>query len=214
MYKVSRIFIVKMMPFSTVCRRKKRALTEKSYACKTVRWILACENFFCSLTDDTRKSPYQNFLLGDIALPSQFSLDQDRSTSLTPSSHIPMPWHNQDMQRCHRGLPLRIWLTHTVNTSREACLCPPSFYGDTCQYQNQRVSLTARFRTFSESRRTLFTILASLIDESDKQTTHSYHQFTYYYYQHCSMKFNIYLLYPTRTKLTPYAIRTSWTNTC
>ena len=40
---------------------------------------------------------------------------------------------------CNRGIPVEmdeeIW-----------CLCPPSYYGSRCEYQNQRVSLTVQFR--------------------------------------------------------------------
>ncbi|CAF1072838.1 unnamed protein product [Adineta ricciae] len=104
-------------------------------------------------------------------------------------------------QRCHRGIPLRIWLDHKNNLSKEGCLCPPSYYGEICQYQNQRVSLTVRFRAFSDSRRTLFIILFSLIDIDDNERhIESYEQHTYLYSKHCSIKYNVYLLYPTRPK--------------
>ncbi|CAF1673442.1 unnamed protein product, partial [Adineta ricciae] len=38
---------------------------------------------------------------------------------------------------CNRGLTVRIWLGE--NLYQYSCLCPPSYYGDLCQYQNQRI---------------------------------------------------------------------------
>ncbi|CAF4102331.1 unnamed protein product, partial [Rotaria sordida] len=110
---------------------------------------------------------------------------------------LPLEKHHQ---RCHRGLPLRIWLNIDQNLTIAACLCPPSFYGNMCQYQNQRVSLTLRFQTFSDSRRTLFALIILLIDDSNERIIHSYQQLTYIYIRDCQTKFNIYLLYSTRPK--------------
>ena len=103
-------------------------------------------------------------------------------------------------QRCHRGLPLRVWLDSEQNLTNTTCLCPPSFYGNICQYQNQRVSLTIQFQTYSDSRQTLFALVVSLIDDSNERIIHSYQQLTYLYIRHCQTKFNIYLLYSTRPK--------------
>ncbi|CAF4303596.1 unnamed protein product, partial [Rotaria sordida] len=69
-----------------------------------------------------------------------------------------------------------------------------------CQYQNQRVSLTLRFQTFSDSRRTLFALIILLMDDSNERIIHSYQQLTYIYIRDCQTKFNIYLLYSTRPK--------------
>ncbi|CAF1313354.1 unnamed protein product [Adineta ricciae] len=107
----------------------------------------------------------------------------------------------ETVQRCHRGLPLRIWLDSENAVSREACLCPPSSYGKSCQYDNERVSLTIQFSAYSNSRSTLFAILVSLIDnDSHERRIYSYQQHTYLYLRDCSKKFNIYLLYPIRPK--------------
>ncbi|CAF4126864.1 unnamed protein product, partial [Adineta steineri] len=106
----------------------------------------------------------------------------------------------QQQQHCHRGLLLRVWLDYEKNLTTETCLCPPSFYGNMCQYQNQRISLTLQFQTYADSRQTLFAIVVLLIDDSDDRLIHSHHQFSYLYIRDCQIKFNIYLLYLTRPK--------------
>ena len=103
-------------------------------------------------------------------------------------------------QRCHRGLDLQVWLDKEKNLTKNVCLCPPSYYGDICQYQNQRISLTLQFRVTSDSVQIPFIIIISLIDDTDERIIHSYEQFTYLSIKHCQRKFNIYLLYSTRPK--------------
>jgi len=107
---------------------------------------------------------------------------------------------DQRQPRCHRGLDLNVWLNNRDNTTTSTCLCPPSFYGDRCQYQNQRISLAIRFRVPSDSYQTVFAILISLIDQSDERIIHSHEQFTFLSMRDCKVKFNIYLLYATRPK--------------
>ncbi|CAF1141064.1 unnamed protein product [Adineta ricciae] len=75
-------------------------------------------------------------------------------------------------QRCHRGFPLQIFLNKDTNLIRDICLCPPSFYGDTCQYQNQRISITLQFRAPSNSSETPFLFVVLLIDDSDERLIH------------------------------------------
>ena len=103
---------------------------------------------------------------------------------------------NQRPSLCQRGLHLRLWLNHS--STSYVCLCPPSFYGSQCQYQNERISLTIQFRTFSDSYQVPFAIVISLVD--DQQLIHSYEQITYLSMSHCQTKFNVQLLYTTRPK--------------
>ncbi|CAF4150537.1 unnamed protein product, partial [Adineta steineri] len=103
----------------------------------------------------------------------------------------------QYQPHCHRGLEVRVWLK---NSRIITCLCPPSYYGNRCQYQNQRINLVVRFRALSESRQTLFAIVISLIDNSNERIIHSSEQFTYLSARDCKIKFNNYLFYSTRPK--------------
>ena len=107
---------------------------------------------------------------------------------------------DQFQSRCHRGLNLRIWLNNKNNLTTDTCLCPPSYYGNQCEYQNQRINLNIQFQASSASWQTLFAIVISLIDDSDQRIIHSYEQITYLSIKHCNLKFNQYLLYSTRPK--------------
>ena len=150
---------------------------------------------FCRSESDSRK-PSQVF----------FSLDQESSSIKQNSerigsrSSIVEQIVSRHQQRCHRGLALQVWLDKDKNLTNETCLCPPSYYGNKCQYQNQRVSLTLKFQTYSDSRRIPFVIVALLIDDTNQRLIHSHHQFNYLYVRDCENKFNMYLLYSTRPK--------------
>ncbi|CAF3119902.1 unnamed protein product [Rotaria sp. Silwood2] len=76
-------------------------------------------------------------------------------------------------------------------------MCPPSFYGDLCQYQNQRVSLTLQIQLTSDWS-TLFTFSIILIDDEMNVESHDFIE--YLSARDCDTKFNIYLLYSTRPK--------------
>ena len=97
---------------------------------------------------------------------------------------------------CNRGIPVM------VSSKRYSmCLCPPSYYGQRCEYQNQRVSLTLRFHTHHSPfiwRTTLFQFFILLLDE--ESTIQSYEQITYSPIRDCNMKYNIYLLFKDRPK--------------
>ncbi|CAF1537599.1 unnamed protein product [Adineta ricciae] len=103
---------------------------------------------------------------------------------------------NDEKQRCNRGLDIRVRMNDNGNESYE-CLCPPSYYGDTCQYQNERVSVSFELRVASD-RRTLFVVLILLIDHEGK--VHSHDQIEYLPVEHCHTKFHVYLLYSTRPR--------------
>ncbi|CAF0995427.1 unnamed protein product [Rotaria sp. Silwood1] len=161
----------------------------------TVRSDIA--NFFCKRPIDFDKSPYIYFSLDRI----NNSIEQitKKNTKIINSS-ITQQSVIQHQQHCHRGLVVRVWLDYEENLTTETCLCPSSYYGDMCQYQNQRISLTLQFQAYSDSRRTLFAVVVSLIDDSDERLIHSHQQFSYLYVRDCKVKFNMYLLYSTRPK--------------
>jgi hypothetical protein len=65
------------------------------------------------------------------------------------------------------------------------CFCPPSYYGDHCQFQSQRVSLTLGMRKICAPDCTaVFGLLVTLFDNE---------QVTYISTSGCHRKFNLYL---------------------
>ena len=107
---------------------------------------------------------------------------------------------DDDKPRCHYGIDLRVWLSSENNVTRRTCLCSPSYYGDLCQYQNQRLSLIIQFSAPPNSHRTPFAVVISLIDDDDERIIHSYEQFTNFPTRDCYSKFRVYLVYSTRPK--------------
>lgn len=102
------------------------------------------------------------------------------------------PW------KCNRGLIVRTW--SQSNNDNKVCMCPPSYYGDQCQYENQRISLTLRLTT--DNRLNSYEIVSMLIDDDDDGNSEidAYDQFVYIPKEICVIKLNRYLLFPTRPK--------------
>ncbi|CAF0942894.1 unnamed protein product [Adineta steineri] len=98
---------------------------------------------------------------------------------------------------CNYGL--HIYHRLGVGNYSSLCFCPPNYYGDQCQYQNQRVSLTLALATVKKP--IIFAIVVTLMEhDNDRQEIHSYHQFTYESKKYCGQTIDIYLLYATRGK--------------
>lgn len=65
--------------------------------------------------------------------------------------------------------------------SLQTCLCPPSYYGNQCQFQSQRISLTVQFRKeCAPNCRGIYGMIVTLIDSDNH--IHSYDRFTYIYF--------------------------------
>ena len=95
---------------------------------------------------------------------------------------------------CHRGLSI----IFRNGSEEQKCLCPPSYYGDRCQYQNERVSLTLRIETEGDWR-VIYTIVVTLVDEDGMIQSHD--QIYYIPMIDCFLfKFNLNLLYRSRPK--------------
>ncbi|CAF3252099.1 unnamed protein product [Rotaria socialis] len=108
---------------------------------------------------------------------------------------------------CNRGLIVRTW--NENNSNGKVCICPPSYYGNLCQYQNQRISMTLRLT--ADDRLATYAIVSMLIDDDDeRQEIHAYEESVYIPKESCSAKMNQYLLFPTRPKNVSkkYGVRT------
>ena len=149
-------------------------------------------NYFCGPQFTASKSDIIHF-----SLDRKINLDQEAITHRSQISTSPSPLIEKS---CHRGFPLRVRLNSEQNNDAIACLCPPSFYGSQCQFESERVSLTMRLKTFSDSRQILFALVISLIDDSFERAIHSQEQLTYLSVRDCQRKFNLYLLYATCPK--------------
>ncbi|UJR20053.1 hypothetical protein I4U23_023187 [Adineta vaga] len=105
---------------------------------------------------------------------------------------------------CFRGI-----LVLDGPNKRKQCLCPPQYFGDRCQWQSQRISLTLKFTWYSAtSSFVIFQIIIMLIDHYGSITPY-YEQILYLPTRDCSSKYNLYLLYPDRPKslTSNYSIR-------
>ncbi|CAF1113852.1 unnamed protein product [Adineta steineri] len=155
------------------------------------------ENYFCNFFKSTILPRQVYFTLKN--MPT-YSFQQISNTvtkrSLIQSKILPIdtPFIELDW-RCNRGLRIKIRLNST--TSKLSCLCSLSYYGDKCQYQNERVSLTLAIRMTSDWQNLLIFII-TLIDNDG--IIQSYDYIEYLSVRDCNIKFNIYLLYLNQTK--------------
>lgn len=158
-----------------------------------------CSNvtkFFCEQYSHEKFDTTAYFILDQ-----QVSLPDTQIQKIYVQNKITQETKQSYQQRCHRGLDVDVYLDKTKNITTNVCLCPPSYYGQTCQYQNQRVSLTLQFVALADSAYTPFIISVSLIDTtSNERLIHSNEQFIYLSSEYCRKKFHIYLLYSTRPK--------------
>lgn len=77
------------------------------------------------------------------------------------------------------------------------CLCPLIYYGDTCQYQNERVSLTLQIQVTSDWLNISFFII-TLVDHEENIESNDHIE--YFPARDCKAKYNLYHLYLTRPK--------------
>ena len=181
--------------FGYTCVENKIYNTSRPYIISgTICWNSNASWAICSFDAYDRPKEEEAFLLDQ-----QFNARKiitDVSSNHFPEKKI---FDSPNVNRCHRGLDVLVRLDDTTNSDSYACLCPPSYYGDRCQYQTQRVTVSIEFRTFSNSYRTLFAIVFSLIDD-EEGIIHSYEQLTHLSATDCKTKYNFYLSYSTRPK--------------
>ncbi|CAF4583556.1 unnamed protein product [Rotaria sp. Silwood1] len=99
--------------------------------------------------------------------------------------------------RCKRGIPVYLW--SKLKNYSYRCFCPHNYYGDRCQYQNQRVSFTLTLATSGING--IYSVVITLVDDDDnQQEINSYDQVTYVPGMNCRKPINSYLIYSTRPK--------------
>lgn len=152
------------------------------------------ENFLCNIENISSLSN-RYFKLQSSIIDPPAAIHPARKAIATDSTRRPADpnWS----WRCNRGLYVR-HLLDGVNFSYK-CLCPPSYYGDQCQYQSQRVSLTISLLSADERTAYIFVVML-ITNDNDRQEIHSYEQIVYTPQNDCRVKFNINLLYASRPK--------------
>jgi len=171
----------------TYCKTKERYLFFPG-----LYWLYKFTNF----TDtETFFGEYMYFLKRKEQL-IYFSLYRDNNLKIESTSILLKNEIKQQYQfPCHRGLPLRIRNSTTI-----VCLCPSHYYGNRCEYENDRISLSIQFRTLSDSWKTLFSIVILLIDNTNERIIHWFEQLSFLSIRDCRVKFNIHLFYFIQSK--------------
>ena len=179
-------FVCELLNGLWVSQRKwPMILTHRLFACMNDQTTFN-GTIFCYLTRDTKRRYY---LLNPILLNSIAETTKKRKRRFS-SDEYSFAW------RCHRGV--RIKSRDLQGNGETRCLCPPSYYGSRCQYQNERVSLTLKIISNAEWR-TILTIVLLLIDDYGEIQSHD--QIHYIQLTDCErFKFNNYLLYRSRPK--------------
>ncbi|CAF0864860.1 unnamed protein product [Adineta steineri] len=176
--------------------------------CKNVDDIDLCDHPFEQILDITTYLEYaQNFWF-------LYKMSFSHKSSLNfPPMQLPSPVQKHKQHRmidnmkiditkyqddprawlCHRGVVILVGKNETVH-----CLCSSHYYGNFCQYQNQRVIHTIRIRQQNLKKLHVIGIIIRLVDHTG--LTHSYEQITYVPAINCDAKYNLHLLYQDRPK--------------
>ncbi|UJR24129.1 hypothetical protein I4U23_027095 [Adineta vaga] len=168
--------------------------------------LITTDKLLCSLADQYSQNTFGGRPNRYLTLrhagyyPSPTTHNAPKSTENTNDKIILTHMHRKKV-----NIVDRIWLCNRgihifINKKKEnGCFCPPAYYGDRCQYQNQRVSLILKFmKELSLDRNSIFHIVIMLIDE--KQTIESYDKIIYVPARDCNIKFRLNLLYSSRPK--------------
>ena len=155
--------------------------------------------FLCAL-DEWGKPAAVHFALTELeprstSVREQRFIDMSLALDYTEAS-LNVAW------MCNRGLLVR---HQNKDELLHDCSCPPAYYGNRCQFQNQRVSLSFRVKTFEM--RTVFHLVIVLTDNTSQ--IHSTEQRFYLGVHHCDTQFGLNLLYADRPKSDSkkYAVR-------
>ncbi|CAF1548373.1 unnamed protein product, partial [Adineta steineri] len=151
--------------------------------------------YLISVTFEVRKFfVFSTWNIGN--LPSEINSNQQlidtkpNETLLIPNTNIEL------IEYCNRGI-----IIFEGKLFKKKCLCPPNYFGDRCQWQNQRISLTLKIHTLKSygKRISVFDIFINLIDD-ENQIIHYYEKIDFISSRDCDIKFNRYLLYPDQPK--------------
>ncbi|UJR12854.1 hypothetical protein I4U23_017028 [Adineta vaga] len=151
-----------------------------------------CHLRFSPISDDFQRPFLQSLRLGyfpSVIIPKV----SHQSTLIEFNNPINKDFDNN--WYCNRGFPILY-----KNNQIIRCLCPPSYFGLRCQWQNQRISLTIQLKYYSFIyEMPIFQVIIMLLDDQGEITPY-YEQIIYVPKRDCGIKYNLYLLYPNRPK--------------
>ncbi|CAF1554519.1 unnamed protein product, partial [Adineta steineri] len=129
-------------------------------------------------------------IINETSLSSQQSINSKTKKPLEINTSIEL------IEYCNRGIVIFEGASY-----KKKCLCPPNYYGDRCQWQNQRISLTLQIRPLGshENKHSIYDIFIYLIDD-ENEIIHNYEKINYISSIDCNTKYNRYLLYPNQPK--------------
>ena len=71
---------------------------------------------------------------------------------------------NTDISLCNFGYPIK----SSILNNKSYCLCPPSYYGDYCQYQSERLTVLLKIQTrYYMNPLTVFRLIIYLLNENN-----------------------------------------------
>ncbi|CAF4885923.1 unnamed protein product, partial [Rotaria sp. Silwood1] len=124
------------------------------------------DEYFCDLIDKPLEKYFSiryfiaydgnnNISLIEKQHQKKHQIQQQSFSSLPFVSPTKLAWF------CHRGI-----YVHSSNLKKNfSCFCPPSYYGDRCQYQTKRLSVLLQLQTPATFYRNLvYRLIISLID--------------------------------------------------
>ncbi|CAF1048431.1 unnamed protein product, partial [Didymodactylos carnosus] len=142
----------------TLCQREQTFSCKDSRLCININLmrcngIIDClpdgeDEWFCDITE---KHVLREFsLVGINQYPGTHKSSRDlvkkKDLIITPKHRsVQGQYNNKDLWLCYRG----IFLESKNLPSRIKCLCPPSYYGERCQYQSRRITLFLQVQTLN-----------------------------------------------------------------
>ncbi|CAF1529423.1 unnamed protein product, partial [Adineta ricciae] len=129
--------------------------------------------------------------------PSIVPPTSHQSTMVQSDEASPIDLHTDEVVSwyCNRGFAIFYQKNRTIK-----CLCPPSYFGSRCQWQNQCISLSFQLKYFTFMyEMPIFQVILMLID--DQRQISPYNEQTIHVPKRdCGIKYHFYLLYPSRPK--------------
>lgn len=156
--------------------------------------------------DNPNRFLFRNFHLFPINTP----VEESQRSSISPSTGIVPSSKNIDnsmlqisntrsyIPRCNRGI--HVQMRKQYNNSEyyhDVCLCSPAYFGDSCQYQSQRITVSVKINAAIELQ-TRFSIIILLLNQEHLIESYDFH--AYLGIHECTLALVSYLLYSMRPK--------------